>query len=182
MQEPATSAETATGGQPETPYETFLGLDSYLWLAVAFSLFAALLWRVGLFRSVVAALDARAERVRSDLAEAAALKAEAEAMKARAAAEAAEAEALARAMLANAEAEARRIVEGAATTAADAIARRTRLAEERIAAEARGAELALRARTADLSLKAAELLIAEASARGDLDALVDRDIEAVGRR
>lgn len=163
-------------------HETFLGLDSYAWVGVAFLTFVLILWKLGAFRALGTALDAQAEKVRADLAEAAALKAEAEAMKARAAAEAAEAEANARAMLENAEAEARRIIEQAGVDAEAAIARRSKLAHDRIAAEARAAETELRARAADITLKAAEALLAERSSRGDLASLTEAAIAGLDRR
>jgi F-type H+-transporting ATPase subunit b len=171
-------AEAGHGAAPET----LLGLDSYAWVGLAFLTFMLLLWRLGAFTAIARALDAQGEKVKADLAEAAALKAEAEAMKARAAAEVAEAEAAAKAMLANAETEAQRIVDQAAADADEAIARRTRLAEDRILAEARTAEAELRARAADITVKAATTLLAERAAKGDLATLTDDAIAALDRR
>ena len=85
-------------------------------------------------------------------------------------------------MLANAEAEARRIVEQATVDAETAIARRTRLAEDRIAAEARGAEAELRARAADITVKAARALLAERAGSGELVALTDSAISTLDKR
>lgn len=178
--QPGTSEQHAT--TEAVAHETLLGLDSYAWVGLAFLSFVLLLWRLGAFRMITGALDAQAEKVKADLAEAAALKAEAEAMKARAAAEAAEAERQAAAMLASAEAESTRILAQAATDAETAIARRTRVAEDRIAAEAREAEAALRARAADLAVRAAEALIADRAASGELTSLTDSAIAALDRR
>lgn len=174
-----TTAEGAAQAEVQT---TFLGLDSYGWVAVAFLMFVALLWKFGAFRMLGGALDDRADKVRSDLAEAASLKAEAEALKAKAAAEALQAEADAKAMLANAEVEALRIVEQATRDAETAIARRTRLAEDRIAAEARSAEADLRARAADITVKAARALLAERAASGELVGLTDSAIATLDKR
>jgi len=176
------SSTGAEGGAHGAGHEVFLGLDSYGWVAVAFLLFVALLWKVGAFKMLLGSLDARADKVRSDFAEAAALKAEAEALRAKAAAEAAQAQVDANAMLANAEAEARRIVEQATRDAETAIARRTRLAEDRIAAEARSAEADLRARAADITVKAARALLAEGAASGELVALTDAAISTLDKR
>jgi F-type H+-transporting ATPase subunit b len=178
----AAHATTAADGSHGAAHETFLGLDSYAWVGLAFLSFVLLLWRLGAFSALTKALDGQAEKVKADLAEAASLKAEAAAMKAKAATEAAEAEAAAKAMLANAEVEARRIVEQAAVDAEEAIARRTRLAEDRIAAEARTAEAELRARAADITVKAATALLAERAARGDLASLTDAAIAGLDRR
>ncbi|MFN7173774.1 MAG: F0F1 ATP synthase subunit B [Thermaurantiacus tibetensis] len=172
---------TETGADDaHAAHETLLGLDSYAWVGLAFAVFVLLLWRLGAFRMLTGALDAQAEKVKAELAEAAALKAEAEAMKARAAAEAAEAARQAEAVLAHAEAEANRIVEQAAQDAEAAIARRTRLAEERIAAEARSAEDELKARAAELTVKAAEALLAARTK--DLAPLTDAAIAGLDRR
>lgn len=172
----ATTAEASHGAA----HETLLGLDSYAWVGLAFLAFVLLLWRLGAFRMIAGALDAQAQKVKADLAEAAALKAEAEAMKARAAAEAAEAEASAKAMLAHAEDEAKRIVAQATVDADEAISRRTRLAEDRIAAEVRGAESELRARAADITVKAAEALLAARTS--ELAGLTDAAIATLDRR
>lgn len=176
----AATAGTIADAEHAVAHETFLGLDSYAWVGAAFLCFVLLLWKLGAFRMIGSSLDAQAEKVKADLAEAAQLKAEAEAMKAKAAAEAAEAESSAKAMLANAEVEAKRIVEQAAVDAEEAIARRTRLAEDRIAAEARGAEAELRARAADITVKAAEALLS-AKAK-ELAGLTDAAIAGLDRR
>lgn len=174
-----TTPNSSTAIAEDVPHETLLGLDSYGWVGLAFLAFVVILWRVGAFRMIVSSLDARADKVRADLAEAAALRAEAEAMKAKAAADAAQAEADARAMLANAEAEAQRIVARAAVDAEEAIARRTRLAEDRIAAEVRAAETELRARAADITVAAARAIL---EARADaLAPLTDAAIAALDR-
>ncbi len=176
------TAETLADAGHEAGHETFLGLDSYAWVGLAFLCFLLLLWRLGAFRMIGGALDAQAEKVKADLAEAASLKAEAEAMKAKAAAEAAEAEAAAKSMLANAEVEAKRIVEQAGVDAEAAIARRSKIAEDRIGAEARSAEAELRARAADITVRAATALLAERSARGELAGLTDSAIAGLDRR
>lgn len=184
---PDTAAATAPAMAPETvatvaaeehsaAHETFLGMDSYAWVGLAFLSFVLLLWKLGAFTMITKALDGQADKVRSDLAEAATLKAEAEAMKAKAAADAAEAEAGAREMLANAEIEAKRIVDQAAIDAEAAISRRTKIAHDRLAAEARAAEADLRARAADITVKAAQVLLAERSAKGELAALTNAAI------
>lgn len=163
-------------------HETLLGLDSYAWVGLAFLAFMLLLWKLGAFKMIGGALDSQAEKVKADLAEAAALKAEAEALKARAAAEQAEAEASAKSMLVNAEVEAKRIVEQAVIDADEAISRRTKLAEDRINAEVRTAEAELRARAADITVKAAQVLLAERAGKGELAELTDASIAGLDKR
>lgn len=170
---------TVSEAEHAAAHETVAGLDSYAIVGLAFLAFVLILWKAGAFSAILKGLDGQADKVKADLAEAAALKAEAQALKDRAAAEAADAAAQAKATLANAEAEARRIVEQAAVDAEAAIGRRTKLAEDRIAAEARGAEAELRARAADITVKAAEALLA--ARVKDLSGLTDSAIEGLDR-
>jgi F-type H+-transporting ATPase subunit b len=65
-------------------------------------------------------------------------------------------------------------------SAEEAIARRTRLAEDRIAAEARGAEAELRARAAEITVKAAEAILAGKTK--ELAGLTDAAIAGLDRR
>ena len=176
---PAGAPGTVAEAEHAAAHETVLGLDSYAIVGLAFLTFVLILWKVGAFSAILKGLDGQADKVKADLAEAAALKAEAQAMKDKAAADAADAEAQAKATLANAEAEAKRIVQQAAADAEDAIGRRTKLAEDRIAAEARGAEAELRARAADITVKAAEALLAAHSK--DLAGLTDAAIAGLDR-
>ncbi|MFA7439761.1 MAG: hypothetical protein WCZ66_02205 [Sphingomonadaceae bacterium] len=176
------AGHTEVAGGPDAVHETFLGLDSTAWVAISCLIFVAVLWKVGAFRAIGNALDSRATKVRADLAEAASLRAEAEALKAKAAADAAQAEADAKAVIANAEVEAKRIVAQATEDAETAIRRRTRLAEDRIAAEGRSAEAELRARAAEITVKAAQTMLAERSKRGELSGLVDTAIAGLDRR
>lgn len=178
------SIDPTTPG-PETvvePYETFLGLGSTGWLAIAFLLFVLVLWRLGAFAAIGRALDGQGEKVRAALAEAESLKAEAERLRAAAAREAEEAAEQARAILTQAEAEAARIVAQAEADAEAAIARRTRLAEDRIAAAERAAEAELRGRAADLSVRAAAALLAREAGDGRLRHLTDEAIAGLERR
>ncbi len=172
---------TVADAEHAAGHEMLFGLDSYAWVGIAFLCFVALLWKFGAFRLVGKALDSRADKVRADLAEAAQLKAEAERMKADAAAEAARATADASAIVAAAEVEARRIIEQAGADAEAAIARRTRLAHDRIAAEARAAEAELRSRAADITVKAASALLAERAGKGELGSLTDAAIAGIDR-
>lgn len=171
---------TVADAEHAAGHETVFGLDSYAIVGLAFLTFLVILWKAGAFRMLGGALDGAAAKVRADLAEAAQLKADAEAMKAKAAAEAAEAATQAKETLANAEAEAQRIVEQAAVDAEAAIVRRTKLAEDRIAAEARATEAELRARAAEIAVKAAETLLAGRSK--ELTSLTDAAIAGLDRR
>ncbi len=178
-QDIATEAAHGAEASPAA-HEAFLGLDSYGWVALAFLLFVVALWRLGAFSAIIGALDSRAAKVRADLAEAEALKAEAKAILDKAAAEAEQARRDAADMRARAEADAARILAGVDDEAAAAIARATRLAEDRIAAAQRTAEAELRARATELATRAARILLE--ARREDLKSLTDSAIAGLDRR
>jgi len=127
------------------------------------------------------ALDTRIAGIREQLDEAARLRAEAEALKAEYEARSAQAGAEAQTMLDRARHEADTIVQQAQVDAANLVERRTRMAEDKIAAAERAAVDEVRARAAAAAAAAAEQLIRE---RLDAEAdrrLVDQAIQGLGR-
>src|SRR5437763_11336137 len=128
---------------------TFLGLDPGGWVAVAMLVvFAILIWKK-VPGAIGKALDAKITLIRDQLAEAEALRKEAEALKAEYEAKAASADKDREALLARARHEAAEIVAKAKTDAEALIGRRTAMAEDKIAAEERSGVEQLRAVAAD---------------------------------
>lgn len=127
------------------------------------------------------ALDKKIAGIREQLDEAARLRAEAEALRAEYEAKAAAAGAEAEATLARARAEAADIVDQARVDAGVLIERRTRMAEDKIAAAERGAVAEVRAKAASAATAAATQLIAERHDAGADRAMVDRAIAGLGR-
>ncbi len=128
------------------------------------------------------ALDSKIALIRDQLAEAEALRKEAEAIKAEYQKKASSAEAEAAAMIERARHEANAIVAKAETDADALVARRTRMAEDKIAAEERAAVTQLRASAADAAVRASARIISE---RLDADAderLIDRSIGDLAAR
>lgn len=164
------------------PHEAFLGLDSYGWVGLGFVVFALLLWRLGAFKGIAGALDARSARIRADLEEARALRTEAEAMLAEHKRQQVQASKDAEAIVAHARQEAAQIVDGAKATAEAMVARRAAMAEAKIAAAERAAEADLRARAATLATAAAARVIAETSDKTTRARLTDDAISELGRR
>lgn len=156
--------------------------DPTFWVAVGFLLFVALLWRMGVHRQIAEGLDDRAANIKAQLDEAARLRADAERLLAEAQAKAASAEGDATAILAQAQAQATALAQKAERDLAETIARRTRQAEDRIAAAERAAEAQLRAQTADLASRAAARSIAADADAALQAALADRAIDDVARR
>src|SRR5438045_8521235 len=140
---------------------TFLGLDPGGWVAVAMLVvFAILIWKK-VPGAIGRALDSKIALIRDQLAEAESLRKEAEALKAEYEAKSASADKDRAALLERAKHEADEIVAKAKVDAEALIGRRTRMAEDKIAAEERAAVAQLRATAADAAANAAARLIGE---------------------
>src|SRR5579875_1810322 len=112
-----------------------------LWAAVGLILFLAIIVLTGAHRTAFAQLDAKGKAIQDNLDEAARLRKEAEAMLADIRAQREAAEAQGKAMLEEAKIEAKRLEAEAKVRLEETIARRTALADRRIAtAEAQAAQ------------------------------------------
>jgi F-type H+-transporting ATPase subunit b len=151
------------------------------WVAVAAVVFIAVVWRPAR-RSLLGSLDARADRIRSELDEARRLREEAEQLVASYRQREREGAAAAAAIIAQAKDEAERIAAQAARDLEDALARRQRLAEERIAQAEAKAVGEIQAVTVDVAIAAARDVIAAESDAGRGGALIDRAIAALPQR
>jgi len=126
------------------------------WVAVAFVILMGVFAWVGVHRTVLKALDHRAERIKAELDDARRLKEEAAKVLAEYKARHASAEREAQEIVTNARAEAERIASEAKAKMEDFVARRTKTAESKIAlAEAQA--------LADVRAAAAEAAVAAAS-------------------
>jgi F-type H+-transporting ATPase subunit b len=126
------------------------------WVAIAFVVFVAVLGYFGVFRMLGKSLDDRAGRIKAELDEARKLKDEAAALLAQYQRKRGEAESEAQEIVAGAKAEADRLAIEAQTKIEEFVARRTQMAETKIAqAEAQA--------TADVRSAAAEAAIAAAA-------------------
>ena len=178
---PETHATDSHAAAPEhRPTPTALGLDAPAWIALAMVVvFAILLWK-RVPRAIGAALDRKIAGIREQLDEAAQLRAEAETLKAEYQAKAAQAEAEAAGVVERAHTEAAAIGRQAEADAAALIERRTRMAEDKIAAAERHAIEEVRARAASAAAAAAARIISEKMDAGADKALVDRTIAGLG--
>lgn len=167
----------AEGAEP-----TAWGLNATGWVAVGMLIvFAILLW-AKVPKIVGAMLDKQIAEIKNTLDEAANLRRDAEALKAEYEAKTAGAKAEAETMLANAEKEASLLVEKAMSDTEALVARRQKMAEEKIAAAERAAIAAVRAKAASAATKAAEMLIvAQHDAKAD-KSLVDAAINEIGNK
>lgn len=152
------SGHTEVAGHAEP---TLLGLGAEGWVYVSVTIFFLLAIFVAKApKRITDTLDAEIARKRSDLDEAARIRAEAEALLADARAQQEAGTRDAQAIIERANAEAASIVSTAETETAVLIARRGAMAEQRIAAAERSAIEDLRRQTAEAATSAARQLIA----------------------
>jgi F-type H+-transporting ATPase subunit b len=155
--------------------------DPEFWVAVAAAIFIAVVWKPAR-RTLIGSLDARAARIRGELDEARQLREEAAQLLADYQRRQREAAAEADAIVAQARAEAEHLAAQAASDLDVALARRARLAEERIAQAESKAIGEIRAAAVDAAIAAArEVIVAETDEeRGG--ALIDAAIAALPQR
>jgi F-type H+-transporting ATPase subunit b len=155
--------------------------DHHFWVLISFLIFIALAWKPAM-RSITANLDNRTARIRSDLDEARRLRDEAEQLLAEYRRREREGAEQAQSIIAHAREEAERIAAQAARDLDLLLARRQRLAEERIAqAEARAAA-EVRAAAVDTAIAAAREVIASQVDEQRGGALIDSAIAALPQR
>jgi len=134
-------------------------LDAEFIVAVGFVIFVCLMVDLGVHGKINSALDARAARISAELAEAARLRAEADAVLASFEHRRAEAQAEAEAVVAQAHAEAERIAGEARARMTEFLQSRTKQAEEKISVAETQAVAEVRAAAAEAATKAAEIVL-----------------------
>jgi F-type H+-transporting ATPase subunit b len=156
-------------------------INAEFWVAVAFLLFIALAIYMGVHRMVLDALDQRSARIKAELDEAMRLKDEAQKLVAAYRDKHQEAEREAEAIIAGAKVEAERIAAEAKAKMEDFLARRSRMAETKIAQAEAHALAEVRAAAAEAAVAAAERILTETTkgkAAEDLIAQGIRDVKA----
>ena len=181
--EHAIASTAADGGHGEAPYvdPAALGLNATAWVALAMLVVIGIMLWKKVPAAIGRALDRKIEGIREQLAEAAQLRTEAEALKAEYEARAAQAGAEAETLLERARTEATGIIRQAEADSAALVERRTRMAEDKIAAAERHALEEVRAKAAAAAAAAASRLIFEKMDASADKALVDETIEGLGR-
>jgi F-type H+-transporting ATPase subunit b len=150
------------------------------WVAVAFILFIAVLAYFGTHKMVLDALDQRATRIKAELDEARRLKEEAKALLAEYERKKSEAEREAAGIIEGAKAEAERLAGEAKTKSEEFLARRTKLAETKIAQAEAQALAEVRNAAADAAVSAAERVLTDTVKGGKLaEDLISKGIAEV---
>jgi F-type H+-transporting ATPase subunit b len=156
--------------------------EAEAWVAIAFAAFLALLVYLGAHRRVIGGLDARRARIKSELDEAVRLREEAQALLAEFERKAHAAEDEAAAIVASAKAEAERLAAEAKTRMEDFVARRTKMAETKIAQAEAQAVADVRAAAADTAVAAAEKILAAAAKGKVAEDLLAKGIEDLRKK
>jgi F-type H+-transporting ATPase subunit b len=156
--------------------------EAEFWVALGFLVFLGLLGYLGVHRQLGKSLDDRAARIKAELDEARKLKEEAAALLADYQRKREQAEHEAQDIIAGAKAEAERLAADAKTKLEEFVARRTKLAETKIAQAEAQAAADVRAAAADAAVAAAERILAQ-QAKGSLAGeLIAKGIEDVRKK
>ena len=152
------------------------------WVAIAFIILMGVFAWLGIHRTVLTALDHRADRIKAELDDARKLKDEAAKVLAEYKARRATAEREAADIVANAKAEAERIAADAKTKMEDFVARRTKTAENKIALAEAQAVADVRAAAAEAAVAAASTVLSQ-SVKGQVaDDLLAKGIAEVRQK
>jgi F-type H+-transporting ATPase subunit b len=155
--------------------------EAEFWVVVAFVIFVGVLIKVGAHRMIIGGLDGRAARIKGELDEAKRVRDEAQALLAEYQRKRGEADREAEAIVSAARDEAERLAAEAKTKVEEFVARRTKMAETKIAQAEAQAVADVRSAAADAAVAAAEKILSE-TAKGkvgdDLIAQGIRDLKA----
>jgi F-type H+-transporting ATPase subunit b len=153
--------------------------EAEFWVAVGFYLFIGVLVYYGVPRMMLDALDKRTARIKAELDEARRLREEAEALLAEYRRKRQAADAEAEEIIAGARAEAERVAAEAKTRTEEFVARRSQVAEAKIAQAETQALADVRAAAAEAAVAAAEKILSQ-TAQGEVaDRLVTQGIRDV---
>lgn len=156
--------------------------DAEFWVFVAFVIFVAVMFYIGVHKKLAAALDDRQARIKAELDEARRLKDEAKALLEQYRRRQQDAEREAADIVASARAEAERLAVEAGAKMEDFVARRSKMAEAKIAQAEAQALADVRAAAAEAATAAAERILAQ-SVKGRLaDDLLAQGIEDVKKK
>ncbi len=156
--------------------------EAEAWVAIGFALFVGLLIYLGAHRKVIEGIDQRQARIKAELDEAVRLRQEARAVLAEYERKGHEAENEAAAIIASAKGEAERLAAEAKVRMEDFVARRTKMAEAKIAQAEAQAVADVRSAAADTAVAAAEKILAAAAKGKVAEDLLARGIEDVKKK
>ena len=157
-------------------------LDNTFFAFVALVMFLGIVFYAGAHKKAGAALDARADQISKDIADARKLREEAEALLAEYKQKKLDAEKEAMGIIAQAKSDAAAYAEDAKKKLADSLTRRTKQAENKIAQAEAAAIKDVRAAATDLAIKVASSIIADGAKGKGGESLIAESIAAVKSR
>jgi F-type H+-transporting ATPase subunit b len=157
-------------------------IEAEAWVAVAFVLFLGILVCVGAHRRVIDGIDQRQARIKAELEEARRLREEAQALLVEYQRKRHDADREAEAIIATANAEAERLAAEGKARLEDFVARRTKMAETKIAQAEAQALADVRSSAADAAVAAAEKILSTTAKGKIADDLVARGIADLRKR
>lgn len=146
------------------------------WVAIAFAIFIGVLIKFGVPNLLFKALDDRSARIKAELEEALKLRKEAEGVLAEYRRKQGEAEKAAESIILNARVEAERMAAEAKSKIEEFIARRTKMAETKIAQAETQALADVRSAATDAAIAAAEAMLVATTRGAAAEALVTQGI------
>ena len=149
------------------------------WVAIAFVILMVLFAYLGIYKTVLTALDHRAQRIKAELDDAKRLREEAAKLLGEYQTRRASAEREAEDIIANAKAEAERIATEAKAKMEDFVARRTKTAESKIALAEAQALADVRAAAATAAVEAASTILSQSVKGSVADDLLAKGIAEV---
>ena len=150
--------------------------DPEFWVLLAFVIFIGVLVRFGVPKMALSALDDRSARIKQALDEAQRLRSEAQAVLTQYQQKRAEAEKEAEAIIVSARVEAERLAGEAKGKVEEFIARRTKMAESKIAQAEAQALADVRAAAADAAVAAAEKILVQTTHGAAAESLIAKGI------
>jgi F-type H+-transporting ATPase subunit b len=150
--------------------------DPEFWVLLAFVIFLGVLVRFGVPKMALSALDERSARIKQALDEAQRLRSEAQAVLTQYQQKRAEAEKEAQAIIVSARVEAERLAGEAKSKVEDFVARRTKMAESKIAQAEAQALADVRAAAADAAVAAAEKILVQTTHGAAAESLIAKGI------
>jgi len=153
--------------------------EAEFWVLVSFIIFIVVMGYFGVHKMMVKGIDDRRDRIKTELDEARRLKEEAQALLAQYERKKQEAEREAEAIVKSAMAEAERIASEAKTKMEDFVARRTKMAEDKIAQAEQQAMADVRSSAAEAAVAAAQSLLSRLVKGKVADDLIAKGIDDV---
>jgi F-type H+-transporting ATPase subunit b len=157
-------------------------LEAEFWVLVSFVIFLAIVWKVGGGKALIDGIDSRAERIRAELAEAAKLREEAQALLASFERRRGEAEREAEEIVSAARDEAERLARETQEKMAEFVRRRTAAAETKIAQAEAQAAAAVRSAAVEAAVRASERVLRNDLSGPAADDLVVKSLSDVKRK